>query len=87
MIDSCESLNESLFKLFELIYRDGIVPGQWLISKIIPVHKKWDKSMIENYRPVANLCCVSKLFEKMILKINHSLQFTQSVKEPPPKFL
>ena len=26
------------------------------------------QSMIENYRPVANLCCVSKIFEKLILK-------------------
>ena len=24
--------------------------------------------MIENYRPVANLCCVSKIFEKLIIK-------------------
>ena len=29
---------------------------------------KGEKSMIENYRPVANLCCVSKIFEKLILK-------------------
>ena len=42
---------------------------QWLISKIIPVHKKGDKSMIENYRPVANLCCVSRLFEKNDFKV------------------
>ena len=26
------------------------------------------KQMIENYRPVANLCSVSKIFEKLILK-------------------
>ena len=25
-------------------------------------------SVIENYRPVANLCCTSKTFEKLILK-------------------
>ena len=45
-----------------------MVPGQWLISKIIPVHKKGDKKCVENYRPIANLCCVSKVFEKLILK-------------------
>ena len=72
LIDGCDSLTEPLFNLFELIYRDGLVPEQRLISKIIPVHKKGDKSMIENYRPVANLCCVSKLFNESF----NSLEFT-----------
>ena len=62
------SLIGPLASLFELIYRDKIIPGQWLISKTITVHKKGDKQMIKNYRPVANLCCVSKIFEKLILK-------------------
>ena len=44
------------------------MPEQWLISKIIPVRKKGDKTMIENYRPIANLCCVSNLFEKTLCK-------------------
>ena len=56
-----------LTELFRLIYRDKTVPGQWLISKVVPVHKKGDKNMVENYRPVANLCSVSKIFEKLIL--------------------
>ena len=30
--------------------------------------------MIENYRPVANLCCVSKVFEKLILKRIYDLE-------------
>ena len=40
---------------------------QWLVSKIIPIHKKGEKNKIENYRPISNLCCVSKVFEKLIL--------------------
>ena len=50
------------------------MPGQWLISKIIPVHKKGDKKCVENYRPVANLCSVSKIFEKLILKRIYELE-------------
>ena len=68
IIDGLESLGKPLEKLFAMIYRDKKVLGQWLISKIIPVHKKGDKKCIENYRPVANLCSVSKIFEKLILK-------------------
>ena len=47
--------------------RDRSVPGQWLISKIIQFTKS-DKKCVENLRPVANLCSVSKIFEKLILK-------------------
>ena len=35
--------------------------------------------MIENYRPVANLCCMSKIFEKLILKIIHKLEILNVV--------
>ena len=63
MHNSCYSattnLDKPLAKLFELVYRDRKVPGQWLISTIIPVHKKGDKKCVENYKPVANLCCIS----------------------------
>ena len=38
LIDGRDSLIEPLLNLFKLIYRDKIVPGQWVISKIIQVH-------------------------------------------------
>ena len=44
------------------------VPGQRLISKIVPVNKKGSKSAIDNYRPAANLCSVSNFFEKLNIK-------------------
>ena len=36
--------------------------------KDYPGSQKGDQQMIENYRPVDNLCSVSKIFEKLILK-------------------
>ena len=38
------------------------------MAKIIPIFKKGSKNAIENYRPVANQCSISKIFEKLILK-------------------
>ena len=32
-----------------------VIPDQWRFAKIVPVHKKGSKQMIENYRPVSNL--------------------------------
>ncbi len=35
---------------------------------MIPLHKKGDKHDVSNYRPISNLCSVSKVYEKLILK-------------------
>ena len=67
LVDGMEQLLEPLTVLFKLIYERKEIPEQWRFSKIMPVHKKGDKSLIENYRPVANLCSCSKIFERMIL--------------------
>ena len=65
--DGIELLLKPLTDLFALIFKKQIIPKQWLISKTIPIHKKGPKSNIENYRPIANLCSVTKIFEKLIL--------------------
>ena len=54
IIDGGMVLCRPLENLFRLVYRDKCVPGQWLISKIIPVHKKGDKKCVENYRPIVS---------------------------------
>ena len=56
-----------------------VLPEQWKISKIIPTFKKGNKSKIENYRPIANLCSTSKVFEKLILKQIHYLESTNKL--------
>ena len=66
--DGAEYLIEPFTALFSRIYNQRKIPDQWLIAKVIPIHKKGLKCNIENYRPIANLCSSSKLFEKLILK-------------------
>ena len=69
LVDGAEFLVTSFEGLFQRIYYQKTVPGQWLVSKTIPVFKnKGDKNDIENYRPISNLCSSSKIFEKLILK-------------------
>jgi hypothetical protein len=63
-----------LTTLFRKIYEQNFIPDQWKISRITPIHKKDSKNQIENYRPIANLCCTSKVFEKLILKQIHYLE-------------
>ena len=45
---------------------EGKVPALWKIAKIIPLHKKGDKSNPDNYRPISLLPCISKVLEKII---------------------
>ena len=79
LIDGLGVLIEPLTKLFSMVYRDCKIPGQWLISKIIPVHKKGSKQEIVNYRPVANLCSVTKIFERLILNKIRKLEALNGV--------
>ena len=69
LVDGAEALALPLSTLFNKIYHQRTIPGQWLVSKTIPIYKnKGDKKAIDNYRPIANLCSASKIFEKLILK-------------------
>ena len=79
ILDARESLLTQMSLLFEKIYATGKIPEQWKVSKIIPTHKKGSKTEIENYRPIANLCSASKVFEKLVLKQIHYLETTNKL--------
>ena len=43
------------------------MPGDWKLANVVPVHKKGDKELAENYRPISLLPIVSKVLERCIL--------------------
>ena len=53
---------------FNNVYNRMEIPEQWKLAKITPVHKKGDKTNIHNYRPIANLCAATKIYERLILQ-------------------
>ena len=79
IIDAIDILLPPLTTLFRLIYDQKKIPDQWKMAKIIPIFKKGNKSHIENYRPIANQCSTSKIFEKLILKQIHYLESTNNL--------
>ena len=62
------SVVPSLTKLINLSLSLGIVPQLWKQANVIPLHKKGDRSDINNYRPVSILSCPSKILEKIVFK-------------------
>ena len=69
LVDGSDHLLTPLTRLFDLIYNHKQIPEQWKVSKTVPIYKnKGNINNITNYRPIANLCSTSKLFEKLILK-------------------
>ena len=60
------SICKPLTFFFENSLASGEFPNVWKKSNIVPVHKKGDKQLIKNYRPVSLLPICGKLMEKLM---------------------
>ncbi|XP_065664415.1 uncharacterized protein LOC136086075 [Hydra vulgaris] len=59
-------IEPSLFHIFNLSLKSGIVPDKLKIARITPIFKSGDESNILNYRPISILPCFSKLLETIM---------------------
>ena len=50
----------------EFAFVNGIFPENCTRAKIIPIHKKGDKTDPNNYRPISILTCFAKILERLI---------------------
>ena len=57
------SLALPLSLLYNKCYNIGSIPNEWKSANVVPFHKKGDKSLVENYRPISLTCLVMKTFE------------------------
>ena len=64
-----KALKDSLIKPLTLIINKilytGVFPSQLKIAKVIPIFKKDDNKMFNNYRPISLLPVLSKVVEKV----------------------
>ena len=60
-------------KLVNLSFTNGIFPSSLKSSIIVPIHKKGDSTILNNYRPISLLPTFSKIFERCIF--NRLLNF------------
>ena len=67
MIELCgKSIALPLKLLFQSSLEKGIFPVDWKKSNIVPVHKKENRNLIKNYRPISLLLIFSKIYERLI---------------------
>ena len=63
---TADLISGPLSHIINLSLKNGTFPNKLKCAKIKPIHKKGDVCDIGNYRPIAILTNISKIFEKII---------------------
>ena len=61
-----EFLAAPLAEIINCSLKNGVVPAEAKIAKVLPIHKQGIKTEVTNYRPISILPFFSKLFEKVM---------------------
>jgi len=72
----------SLTRLINLCLTNSTVPNMWKQANVIPLFKKGDDSLMNNYRPVSLLPSVSKILERIVLKNVYNFMLDNNVISP-----
>ena len=62
------SIASPLEYIVKLSLQNGKCPDMLKIAKVLPIHKKDDKTQINNYRPISLLPAISKILENIVYK-------------------
>ena len=64
--ESRDVISEPLANIFRNSLDLEVVPLMWRQANVVPIHKKGDKSLMSNYRPVSLTSIVGKIMETLI---------------------
>ena len=67
MIKMCaDSIVSPLLIIYKNCILKGVFPSCWKMANVVPIHKKNEKNIHTNYRPISLLPIFSKVFERLI---------------------
>lgn len=72
----------SLCHIFNCSILNGVFPDLWKIAKVVALHKKGAKDLMDNYRPISVLCIVSKILERHVHKHMYSYLMSNNLLHP-----
>ena len=75
-------LSTSLCVLFNRSFTTGMLPADWKIANITPIHKKGNKHKKENYRQISLTSIVCKIAEKIVRSRTTTFWSTHHVLNP-----
>ena len=58
-------ISKPIILLINQSFKTSIFPTKLKIAKVIPIYKKGDPKLMENYRPISLLPTISKIFERV----------------------
>ena len=67
MLKICDkSICKSLELILKFCFKHEKFPNEWKMTNVVLVHKKSDKQILKNYRPVSLLPICGKVFQRLI---------------------
>ena len=66
--ETSSQIAPSLCALFNKSLHCGVHPDDWKLANVVPVHKRDEKSYVENYRPISLLPLISKVLERCVFQ-------------------
>ncbi|CAB4010406.1 Hypothetical predicted protein [Paramuricea clavata] len=64
--ETARQIAPSLTALFNKSLNTGVLPFDWKLANVVPVHKKDNKEHVENYRPISLLSLISKALQRCV---------------------
>ena len=77
-----KTVSKPVLLIFQTFLNRGIFPETGKLSEVVPIFKDGNKCDIKRYRPISLLCCISKIFKKVLFyyiyeRVRHHLHNSQ----------